>query len=144
MIMWRIQFVIILESIFDIASLQRPEEDTRACEKPFTVEDNLLRISLAEVSENLTLRSIIEGFSDTAPSNSLLRHSLSGFRRAAKVKVCMQKLPCRSGALYIELDDGLPIKRAFANRTIIEYPTVIVASEEIASKLPMFIADEVA
>ena len=141
-IFWRIHFVFILNTPFQISALQKPEVDTKNAEKPFTVDDSLLRISVNEVAENIALNSIINSFSSTSPDNATLRHMLNGLRKSKSIRIFMQKLPCMAGApLYIELNGNAPIKECLSGRTIIEYPTIIVGTIENTSCISFFISD---
>lgn len=141
-IFWRIHFVFILKTPFQISALQRPEDDTKNPEKPFTVQDSLLRITVNEAAENVTLNSIIDSFSSSSPDNATLRHMLSSLRKSKNIRICMQKLPCMAGApVYIELDGSIPIKECLSARTIIEYPTIVVGTVENTSSLTFFISN---
>lgn len=142
LILWRLHFVFILDCNFELNGLLKPEDGSRDTEKKFIVQNSLLRLAVTDISEDVTIKSVINSFHNSDPANALLRHAVSSIRKANQLHVCMQKLPTLGGTpKFVMLNIEDTIKVVLTNSTVIEYPTIIVGSSQHTNKIPMFIRE---
>ena len=144
LILWRVFIVFISNKNFKISDTLRLESDVKPVDKSFIVSDSLIRVSLSEVSEHEKINDIITNLSNQSPENSALRHALSGVRKCKNLKTFIQKLPSVAEApSFIQVDGNNTLKEALKNKTIIEYPTLIVIPSELENYLPIYIQNQV-
>jgi hypothetical protein len=155
-IVWKVHavFVVMRDGApplpFDPAALLRPELETtsESAVSIFTLPEDssgqsqLVGMSLRGVSEQQTLLTVLEGLLGPQPTNSLQRHSLRSLRQASSHIVCfIRSIPSPAAQpVFCELDVGLTIRQALANRTVVEYPTFVFALPKTTRHLRRWVA----
>ena len=142
-ILWRIHVVFIVNEVYDIASLLKPDIESKG-EQEMNIVDGLMSVSIDSIDENKTIDDMLNLYFEVRPGNSVQRHALRPLRlRQDSIRCFMHKIPSPANApLFQDINRHDTISSALKGKTIIEYPTIYVGASEDISKLRFLVEED--
>ena len=143
-ISWRIHVVFIVNENYNIASLLKPDIESKGEQEMNIADGSLLSVTINNIDENKTINDIINLYFEARPGNSVQRHALRPLRlRQDNIRVFMHKIPSAANApIFIDINRYDTITNALKGKTIIEYPTLFIGVNEDVTTLRFLIEEE--
>ena len=143
-IFWRIHVVFIVNEMFDISSLLKPDIESKGEQEMNIADGSLMSVTINTIDENKTIDDILNLYFEVRPGNSVQRHALRPLRlKQDNIRCFMHKIPSPANApLFQDINRHDTINNALKGKTIIEYPTIFVGASEDISKLRFLVEEE--